>query len=153
MHDASDLTILLVDDDEVDVRTITRSLRKRRIDNEIVHAENGRVALDLLQGRGPEPVPWPYVVLLDIRMPEMDGFEFLAAIRQDPALASTVVFVLTTSDEQRDMVAAYGHQVAGYIVKTEAGENFIDMVAMLEQFSLTVRFPQRWTAGAGTSAG
>jgi CheY-like chemotaxis protein len=141
MHDAQELTIVVVDDDEVDVRSITRSLRKRGIDNPIALAGNGLQALDLLRGIGSQQVAWPYVVLLDINMPGMNGIEFLEAIRADSELRRTVVFVLTTSDDQRDMLAAYENLVAGYIVKTDAGKDFIEVVSMLEQFSLTVRFP------------
>jgi CheY-like chemotaxis protein len=141
MYDGRELTIVVVDDDEVDVRSITRSLRKRGIDNPIAVAGNGLEALDLLRGIGVRPAAWPYVVLLDINMPGMNGIEFLETIRADLNLRSTVVFVLTTSDDQRDMLAAYENQVAGYIVKTDAGKDFIEVVSMLEQFSLTVRFP------------
>jgi CheY-like chemotaxis protein len=142
LPDATELTIVVVDDDDVDVRTITRSLRKRGIDNPIATAKDGVEALELLRDSGPQRLHWPHVVLLDINMPNMNGLEFLRELRTDSRLRHTVVFVLTTSDDDRDMVAAYQSQVAGYIVKTDAGKDFIDVISMLEQFSLTVRFPK-----------
>jgi DNA-binding NarL/FixJ family response regulator len=70
----------------------------------------------------------------------MSGIEFLKEIRKDDKLADTVVFVLTTSDDDRDMIAAYQEHVAGYIVKTSAGQDLVHLVSMLENFTLTVRF-------------
>jgi CheY-like chemotaxis protein len=73
LHDTQKLTILLVDDDDVDVRAITRSLRKGCIDNHIAVAKDGLQAPELLRGTSAQQVPWPYVVLLDINMPQMNG--------------------------------------------------------------------------------
>ena len=141
-HIDDSVTILLVDDDAVDVRGVTRALRKQGIDNPLVTARNGLEALALLRGDGDLPaVPAPQLILLDINMPRMNGLEFLATVRDDRELCKTVIFVLTTSDDERDMVAAYKHHIAGYILKERAGKDFIDLVGMLEKFVITVRFP------------
>lgn len=138
------VTLLIVDDDRVDVRAVTRALRKKGVDNPIEVAANGREALDALRGENGRPrVAWPYIVLLDLNMPRMNGIEFLETVRKDPALSETVVFVLTTSDDDRDKVAAYRHHVAGYVVKTNAGSEFMNLVTMLQKFVVTVRFPCR----------
>lgn len=142
MLEHRDLTILIVDDDDVDVRAITRSLRRHNITNPIRVAGNGIEALALLRDGEDGGVAWPFVVLLDLNMPRMDGHGFLDQIRSDPALAGTVVFVLTTSTHQDDIARAYGHHVAGYVVKDDAGKDFVHLVSMIEEFSLVVRFPR-----------
>lgn len=135
------VTLLLVDDDQVDVRGVTRALRKKGVDNPIVVAKNGLEALDLLRGENnQEKLQKPYLVLLDINMPQMNGLEFLETLRNDQNLSDTIVFILTTSDDERDKFTAYAHHVAGYILKERAGADFIDLVTMLEHFMITVRF-------------
>ena len=132
------VNILVVEDDAVDVRAITRAIRKRRIDNPIVVAQDGIEALALLRGH----LPRPYLVLLDLNMPRLDGFGVLDEIRNDPLLKDTIVFVLTTSDDDMDKVAAYNKNIAGYLVKNDhAGQQFVNVVSMLESFVLSVRFP------------
>lgn len=140
MTPAPTLSILVVDDDEVDRRMLERSIRRKGITNPIVEARDGVEALALLQ-REDDGITWPYVVLLDINMPRLGGLDLLEQIRADPALRGTVVFMLTTSTDDRDIAAAYAKQVAGYIVKSDAGRGLVDLVSMLEQFRLTVSFP------------
>lgn len=135
------LHILVVDDDEVDRRAIVRALRKRGIDNPITEASNGLDALSILRGEVATELTWPYIVLLDINMPRMNGIEFLAALRADRQLSNAIAFVLTTSDNERDMVAAYQQHISGYVLKTHAGRDFINLITMLELFSITVNFP------------
>ncbi len=139
----SQLTIVIVDDDDVSVRAIKRALRKHGVTNPIAVARDGVDALELLRGEREDSLEWPYLVLLDINMPRMNGIEFLEATRKDPELTDTVVFVLTTSDDDRDMMAAYKHHIAGYLLKSRAGNDFVNLVAMLENFSITVTFHQK----------
>src|SRR5690349_16771786 len=114
--------ILLVDDDEVDAEAIFRSFARHKISNPIAHAVDGIEALAFLRGdQQSNPLPRPYIILLDLNMPRMNGLEFLRAIRQDAALKSSVVFILTTSNREEDKWAAYNDQVAGYILKEKAG--------------------------------
>jgi CheY-like chemotaxis protein len=135
-------SILIVDDDEIDVRAMTRALRKAGLDNPIDVAANGLDALELLRGRADKPGPrWPYIVLLDLNMPRMNGIEFLDELRADETLTHVVVFVLTTSDDERDKTEAYKRHIAGYVLKRGAGLDFLNLVAMLEKFVLTIRFP------------
>lgn len=134
--------ILLVEDDDVDARGVKRGLASQKIANRLTHARDGIEALEILRGEGGRArLPRPYIVLLDINMPRMNGLEFLAEVRKDPELEMSIVFVLTTSDDDRDVVAAYGNHVAGYLIKSEAGQDFIKVVQMLEKFVLAIHFP------------
>ena len=77
------------------------------------------------------PVLPPFVILLDLNLPRMDGIEFLRNIRDDAALQDSVVFVLTTSNSDRDRVAAVSQRVAGYLLKSETDEEFSQLVREL----------------------
>jgi len=84
----------------------------------------------------------PYLVLLDLNLPRLDGLGVLEILRSDAKLKNTIVFVLTTSDDEVDKMRAYDKNVAGYLVKNEhAGEQFLSMITMLEKFILTIEFP------------
>lgn len=136
---AQEVTIFLVDDDEVDIDFAKRSLRKARIANPVVVAKNGEEALERL--RAEDGVPRPRIMLLDLNMPRMNGIELLEELRADEDLCGEVVFVLTTSDADRDQWAAYQKQVAGYILKTNVGEDFEKLIAMLESYWRIVELP------------
>lgn len=134
--------VLLVEDDEVDSEAIVRSFQKHNFANPITIATNGEDALKVLRGEGRyERIPAPYLILLDINMPRMNGLEFLKILRQDPELKSSIVFVLTTSNSDRDKVAAYQEQVAGYLLKQRSGTNFAELVRMLDSYWQVVEFP------------
>lgn len=134
-----EVTVLLVEDDDVDVMGVERALRKLKILNPIVRAKDGLEALELL--RDPHAVRRPYVILLDINMPRMNGLEMLAELRDDPRLTSAVVFVLTTSKSDEDKVAAYKQHVAGYIVKSQVGDGFLRIMEMLDHYWRVVELP------------
>jgi CheY-like chemotaxis protein len=129
------LHILLVDDDEVDVMNVQRSFKKNNISNPLYIAANGLEALDLLRGQGVTAIPGPRrLILLDLNMPKMNGLEFLRAIREDPALRSLTVVVLTTSDDERDRIEAYNLNVAGYILKPVTFTAFVEAMATLNKY-------------------
>jgi CheY-like chemotaxis protein len=130
--DERTLNILLVDDDEVDVMTVKRAFAKANITNPIFVATNGIEALELLRSTA-MPVS-RRVVLLDLNMPKMNGIEFLRELRADPALASTTVIVLTTSNEDRDRVEAYRLNVAGYLLKPVTFQTFAEVMATLNKY-------------------
>ncbi|MBC3917706.1 response regulator [Undibacterium sp. CY18W] len=133
------VTILIVDDDDVDVLGIERALKKLKIANPIVRAHDGIEALQIL--RQPNGVARPYLILLDINMPRMNGLEMLAELRQDKTLSSAVVFVLTTSQDDQDKVLAYSKHVAGYIVKQHVGDGFMRVIEMLDRYWRLVELP------------
>ena len=133
------LNILLVEDDDIDVMTVQRAFRKNNIANPLMVASNGIEALEML--RSGEVPPVNRIVLLDINMPRMDGIEFLRELRADPALHSTTVVVLTTSNEDRDRVQAYELNVAGYLLKPVTFVNFVEIMAMLNKYWTLMEFP------------
>ncbi|MEQ8208468.1 MAG: response regulator [Lacipirellulaceae bacterium] len=136
------VTMLLVEDDEIDAEAIRRAFRKARIANPIEHVQDGLEALELLQGsNGKQPLQRPYLILLDLNMPRMNGIEFLKQMRRDEQLRDSVVFVLTTSDDDQDKLQAYESQVAGYIVKSKAGEDFVNLIGMLDHYWRVVELP------------
>ncbi len=135
------VNVLVVDDDEVDVMMIQRAFERTKVVNKIVFASDGIEALELLRGESIAAIPRPYLVLLDINMPRMNGIEFLEALRSDENLKDTTVFVLTTSADKRDQCAAYRENVAGYIVKSNTGEEFTDLVQLIDHYSRVVELP------------
>jgi len=134
--DVDSLNILLVEDDDVDIMTLQRAFKRNNIMNPLYIANNGLEALDLLRGTNgvQKIIPAPRIILLDINMPKMNGLEFLKEMRQDPALKTISVFVLTTSNDDKDRVEAYNFNVAGYIIKPVTFENFVVAVATLNKF-------------------
>jgi CheY-like chemotaxis protein len=137
-----EVKILLVEDDEVDVMRVQRGFHQLRIANEIVRARDGIEALEILRGAGSRArIETPYLVLLDINLPRMTGLEFLAALRADEELKVTVVFVLTTSKNDEDRIEAYRHNVAGFMLKDEAGREFVKAMEMLECYWRVVELP------------
>lgn len=136
------IQILLVEDNSIDIKAIERAFRSRKISNPITVAHDGIEALDILRGtNGKQQLLQPYVVLLDLNMPRMGGLEFLDEIRRDDVLKRSIVFVLTTSNDDRDITAAYDKQVAGYLSKHDAGGDFLNVIQLLEQFQVSVHFP------------
>jgi CheY-like chemotaxis protein len=138
----SQVTILLVEDDDVDAATVARGLASARIVNQLVRAHDGVEALEMLQGsNGRQKLRPPYILLVDIRMPRLDGLGLVRAIRANPVLQRTIVFMLTTSDSDRDRIAAYNEHVAGYVVKSGVAEEFSLLALMLEYYLLIVELP------------
>ena len=136
------IQILLVEDDDVDAEAIVRAFRKQKIANPVTIVSDGLEALDVLRGDGNrERLPRPYLILLDINMPRMNGIEFLQELRKDAELERSIVFMLTTSNRDEDKLAAYDEQIAGYLVKARAGEEFADLISMLNSYWRVVEFP------------
>ena len=135
------MTILLVEDDEVDIMNVKRAFKKNNISNPLLVAHNGIEALDLLRNK-PLDVPKPKIVLLDLNMPKMGGIEFLREIRQDPNLSKLSVFIMTTSNEDGDKIDAFNLNVAGYILKPLSMERFIGAVSTLNSYWTLCEFPE-----------
>ncbi len=133
------LNILLVEDDEVDVMNVRRAFEKAHVSNPLYVAGNGLEALDMLRGN---TIPQERrLVLLDLNMPKMNGIEFLEALRADPALSSTPVVVLTTSNDDQDKIDAYNFNVAGYLLKPVTFSNFCERMATLDKYWTLVEMP------------
>jgi CheY-like chemotaxis protein len=139
---AKTLTILLVDDDKIDVMAVRRSFRALKIANPLIEAHNGIEALEYLRGEnGREKLPLPCAILLDLNMPRMGGFEFLDVLRGDEALRGTLVFVMTTSAVEEDRAVAYDKNVAGYVLKHRAGQSFLEAISALDHYWRVIEFP------------
>ncbi len=138
----SDLSILLIEDDDVAAEAATRSLTKSGIEFPVVWVQDGLAALALLRGDTLwPPVARPRIILLDLNMPRMNGFEFLEAIRADKDLRDEVVFVLTTSDSDEDRTRAYHEQIAGFMVKSTVGPQFAKLAGLLVAYRDIVCLP------------
>lgn len=137
------VTLLLVDDDDVDIMSVRRALRELDIDNPVVVAHDGLEALEHLRGEnGRNAITPPYIIVLDLNMPRMDGIEFLAELRADEALRHSIVFVLTTSSAQKDRVQAYAHNIAGFITKGGSDDVVEKAVRMLDLYWRVVKLPE-----------
>lgn len=129
--------ILLVEDNPNDVELIITALQQAHLVNEIVPLNDGAQALDYLFRRGAyadRPVQLPAVVLLDLKMPKVDGREVLRQIRADPLLRLTPVVVLTSSREEQDLFATYNLGANAYLVKPVEFDAFISAVGKLGVF-------------------
>lgn len=136
------INLLIVDDDELDRELIERGLRKAKVANPVTMAGDGQEALDILRGTGDRPpLPSPFIVILDWNMPRMGGLEFLEEIRKDEELRTSTIFVLTTSKDGRDQQSAYEHLVAGYIVKEKVGQDFVELITLLDAYWRIVELP------------
>ncbi len=133
-----EVSILLVEDDDVDAMGIERAFRKMRIANPLHRAKDGLEGLQMLREQA---VTRPYIILLDLNMPRMNGLEMLAEIRKDESLTDAVVFVLTTSRADKDRAAAYREHIADYIVKSSVDSDFTELLQLLNHYWRLVELP------------
>ena len=124
-------TILLVEDDQVDVMTVKRAFKELRILNPLECASNGEEALDYL--RDPSK-SLPCIILLDLNMPKMNGLEFLSVAKNDEQLKKVPVIVMTTSHDEQDKVESFNYSVAGYVVKPVEFDNFVAAVKTIDLY-------------------
>nr|WP_299756180.1 response regulator [uncultured Pontibacter sp.] len=137
MSEKEIVNILLVEDDYLDTMNVERELKKIGITHPIFEARNGKEALNMLRGQeAPKISPSPSVILLDINMPKMNGLEFLTELRRDPEFSHIPVFIMTTSNEESDRMAAQRLNVSGYIVKPLSFDSFERSDSSLDSFSL-----------------
>jgi CheY-like chemotaxis protein len=139
---AAAFTFLVVDDDDVAAEAVVRGVRKHGMDCRMVIAEDGMTALQILRGKHPtRRIAKPYLVLLDLNLPRMNGIEFLRELRSDNHLRGTVVFVLTTSGSDADRARAYQEFIAGYMVKSGLGPHLSGLARFLTEYCATVLPP------------
>jgi len=142
MSHAPPFSLLLIDDDDVAAEAVVRGLRKNELICPIVVAEDGQIALQILRGQdATRRIAKPYLVLLDLNMPRMNGFEFLHAVRADDALRATLVFILSTSGSDGDRARAYDENIAGYMVKSGLGPQLKGLARFLTEFGSAVLLP------------
>jgi len=123
--------ILLVEDDNIDAMTVERVLKDLKVSNPLVRTNNGEEALDYLRNEGNQK---PCLILLDLNMPKMNGIELLKVVKADGVLRNIPVIVLTTSDEQRDIVESFNLSVAGYMLKSADYKRFVDTIRTINLY-------------------
>jgi CheY-like chemotaxis protein len=129
------INVLLVEDDDLDVMNMQRAFKKNSIDSPLYIARNGAEALSMLHGTSPtEFPPDNRLILLDMNMPKMGGIEFLHALRDDPKLKPIPVIMLTSANEEKDRLAAYNLNVAGYLIKSAEFPAFVEMMAKVNDY-------------------
>jgi len=141
------VTILLVEDDDGHARLLEKNLHRGGIINRLVRVVDGQEAVDYVSRAGAyrdtRAYPDPSVVLLDVRMPRLDGFEVLAHMKNDPTLMKIPVIMLTSTDNQNEINRAYELGANGYVVKPVGMESFIDRVVKLGMFIEVIELPER----------
>jgi DNA-binding response OmpR family regulator len=136
------LNILLVEDDDGDAKAVHRAFQKAKIANPIIRAVDGIDALEMLRGENGKTKPSsPYLLLVDLNMPRMNGIQLVKALREDDTLRKAIIFMLTTSKREEDKIAAYDLNVAGYIVKETAGQDFLNLVSLVDCYWRIVEMP------------
>lgn len=140
---ARPVQILLVDDDPVDVQLTKEQLASSKLRNEVRWAKDGVDALAQLRHEGEHAdSPTPDLILLDLNMPRMDGHQFLGEVKNDPQLASIPIVVVTTSDEDADIVESYRLHANAYVTKPIGLEQMSKVVRAIEGFWFeVVRLP------------
>jgi CheY-like chemotaxis protein len=131
--------LLLIEDDLVDAMTVRRALGDLRINNRLEHLENGEEALDYLRDPTKER---PCLILLDLNMPIMNGIEFLQVIKADNNLKRIPVVVLTTSEEQRDVVGSFDLGVVGYMRKPVDYQQFVETMRSIDIYWTISEVPE-----------
>jgi CheY-like chemotaxis protein len=140
------VTILLVEDDDGHARLLEKNLRRGGVVNQLVRVADGQEAVDYMSRTGSYEdsmrYPLPSVVLLDVRMPRLDGFEVLAHLKGDPKLMRIPVIMLTSTDNQNEINRAYEMGANGYVVKPVSIESFVDRVVKLGMFIEVIELPE-----------
>jgi len=146
MPERKPVTILLVEDDDGHARLLEKNLRRGGVVNHLVRVADGQEAVDYVSRTGSYEdsvrYPLPSVVLLDVRMPRLDGFEVLAYLKRDPELMKIPVIMLTSTDNQKEINRAYEMGANGYVVKPVSIGSFVDRVVKLGMFIEVIELPE-----------
>ena len=134
--------ILLVEDNADDEALTMRAFRRNNIRNEIIVARDGAAALEYLFGtgayQGRDPLDLPQVVLLDLKLPKVDGIEVLKRVRADDRTALLPVVILTSSNEQQDIINGYKFGCNSYVRKPVDFDQFMNVVRKVDEFFVTI---------------
>ncbi len=137
--------ILLVEDNPRDAELTIRALKKHNLANQLFHVRDGAEALDFLLGRGKYEGrlvdPLPKVIMLDLKLPKVNGLEVLRIIKSDPQLFTIPVVIVTSSAEDPDMDAAYELGANSYIIKPVQFDAFMEAMSKLGVYWLTANHP------------
>lgn len=140
-----EVIILIAEDDEGHALLIKKNLKRAGISNEILHFKDGQETLDFLYGRGEGPhrmTDSAYLLLLDIRMPKVDGVEVLQQIKQDNELCKIPVIMITTTDDPREVEYCHSLGCSNYITKPIEYDKFVDAITQLGLFLMVVEVPK-----------
>lgn len=136
--------ILLAEDNPADVELTMEAFRTAHIANEIIHLPDGEAVLDWLHARGPfaaRPPGLPALLVLDLKMPKVDGLEVLQQLKSNPTFRALPVVILTSSREEQDVVQSYHLGVNAYVVKPVDYSAFIEAVSRLGIFWALINEP------------
>jgi CheY-like chemotaxis protein len=139
-----EVVILVAEDDAGHARLIEKNLTRAGLRNPIVRFDNGQAVLDFLFRRGSSPqrvAEMSYLLLLDIRMPQVDGVEVLRQVKQDPELRKLPVIILTTTDDPREVERCHAIGCASYIVKPVDYNKFAEAINGLGLYLSLVQVP------------
>jgi CheY-like chemotaxis protein len=134
-------TILLAEDDPNDLELTLAALAENRLANDVVVVRNGAETLDYLYRRGAfadRPPGQPVLILLDLKMPKVDGLEVLREVKSDPGLRTIPVVVLTSSREEQDLIEGYRLGVNAYVVKPVHFDQFAERIKQLGLFWMLI---------------
>lgn len=136
------INILLIEDNIDDATGIAQALGQYDW-FALTAVDNGEAALSILRGEGGQiPFPRPYIILLDLYLPKIDGFAFLQALRQDPNLRSSIVFVITFSVSNVNKIRTYHNGIAGYFPKEKLGSQFEKLGSFLASYCPLVQLSE-----------
>ncbi|WP_298552981.1 response regulator [uncultured Algibacter sp.] len=121
------LNILLIEDDMIEVMKLNRTISKLELPHNIVEANNGEEALKILQKKD----ELPDIILLDLNMPKLNGIEFLSILKKDDVLKYIPTIILTTSNNQKDLLECYKIGIAGYVLKPLKYEDYVSKIEKL----------------------
>lgn len=146
MENLKAIDILLVEDSEDDILIIQRAFKKVKMTNEIYIVHDGQEALDFIfhEGKYAEvKPPTPGLILLDINMPKMNGFQVLEKLKSHPAYKIIPIIMLTVSDREEDIIRSYQNGAVSYITKPMSFEDFVKVIEQFEIYwSLVSKIPR-----------
>jgi CheY-like chemotaxis protein len=140
--------ILLVEDDNVDAITVKRAMRDLKVGHSVIHLVNGEEAMKYLTSPDTEK---PFLVLLDLNMPKMNGIEFLKVMKTNSELKTIPVIVLTTSKEQRDILSSFELGASGYMVKPVDYSKFVEILSKVMIYWNSSELPKNELLLAGVN--
>ena len=147
MNDRDVVEVLLVEDNPQDAELTIRALRRHNLANQLFHVEDGAEALDFLFGRGKyegrRTDVSPKVVLLDLKLPKVNGLEVLRSMKNDPQLQTIPVVMVTSSAEHPDVKAAYNLGANGYVIKPVQFDSFMEAMSKVGVYWLMVNHPMK----------
>lgn len=140
------MNIFLIEDNDLDAEFLCRGLKEIETNGSLIRARDGIEALEMLtRDEGISPDLFPFLILLDINMPRMNGHEFLYTLRKTKEIAAAPVVVFTTSNNKKDISTAYQKNVSGYFVKPTSYADLKDVLATLQGYWNSCAYPDSFS--------